>query len=244
MLAVMQPSNQRARNDSDESTETNVYRSPGERASAEQFTGGRRSTRRWATMPTETKAIGRRRVLSILGGGLAFGASSGVATARRGGSELAQQLNEVRAGTRKYRDFGTARDDGYEPVLGFVPGMGFHFVRVDLIAVDHTVGPVEGLENPPILVYFTTGDYDPEPGDAHDPDHDDDLRLGAVEYAHMGDPGAPGDYFADDTARRHLKTSEEEGWEFVPPAGVTALHVWVHRGNPAGVFNPTNPTIG
>ena len=194
-------------------------------------------------MPTETKSISRRRVLSILGGGIAFGASTGVVTARRGGSELARQLNEVRAGTRMYRDFGTAKADGYEPVLGFVPGMGFHFVRGDLIAADHEAGPVDGLENPPILVYFTTGNYDPEPGDEHDTDHDDDLRVGAVEYAHSGAPGAPGDYFADETARRYLKTSEEEGWEFVPPAGVTALHVWVHRGNPAGVFNPTNPTI-
>ena len=198
-------------------------------------------------MPTETGPIGRRRVLSVLGGGLAFGASTGVATARHGGSELAQQLNLVRSSTRKYRDFSMAEDDGYEPVLGFVPGMGFHFVRGDLIADDHTVGPVDGLENPPILVYFTAGNYDPDPGDEHDDEFDDDLRLGAVEFAHAVDeepPGTPGDYFADETARRQLKTSEEDGWEFVEPAGVTALHVWVHRGNPAGVFHSTNPTIG
>lgn len=186
--------------------------------------------------------VGRRTVLKTIGSGLVIGASTGLASAQEGSDELSHQLNVVRSGSRKYRDIGTALND-YDPVLGYVPGMGFHFVDESLIAPNHSDGPVDGLDNPSILVYFTTGNYNPSPGDPHDSVHDDDLRLGAVEYAHAGEQGTPGNYFADETSSRNLKASEAEGWEFVEPAGVTALHVWVHRNNPAGVFHPTNPTI-
>ncbi len=80
------------------------------------------------------------------------------------------------------------------------------------------------------------------------------LRLGAVEYAHVGDAGEPfpaganpANYFSDEEAPRYLKISEEDGWEPVPDAdgniAFTALHVWVHHNNPDGVFAPFNPTI-
>ena len=118
--------------------------------------------------------------------------------------------------------------------------MGFHFVNPGLIALEED-GPFD-LENPPILVYFTTGNYNVGDGDIHDPDRDEDLRLGAAEYAHEGTKGAPGNIFSDEEASRNVKFPEEEGWEPVPGTPFTALHVWVHRGNPAGVFHPTNPT--
>lgn len=184
----------------------------------------------------------RRTVLKTIGAGVAGTALAG--TAGASGDELARELDAVRAATRMYGDLGTARDDGYVPVLGYVPGMGFHFVKPDLVAADaaESVDPTD----PPILVYFPTGNYDPDPGDSHDPGRDDDLRLGGVEYAHVGDeggPGTPADYFSDEESDRELKVPEAHGWHWVDPPGVTALHVWVHRGNPRGVFHPTNPTI-
>lgn len=241
----MPHSNQGAKTDAHESEAIDDRSSP---SNGRDRTGGvlRRTVSNAAGVPTTEPRVSRRAVMKTLGSGLVVGAGTGVASARGGADRLAHQLNVVRAGTRNYRDFTRAKDDGYEPVLGYVPGMGFHFVRGDLIAEDHTAGPVDGLENPPILVYFTTGNYDPDPGDAHDPDRNDDLRLGGVEFAHAGDdeaPGTPGNYFADEESSRNLKTTEAEGWEFVEPAGVTAIHVWVHRNNPKGVFHPTNPTI-
>ncbi|WP_418284214.1 hypothetical protein [Halorubrum sp. DTA46] len=118
--------------------------------------------------------------------------------------------------------------------------MGFHFVNSALFAGDAST-PVD-LSEPPILVYYTTGSYNPGPSDIHDPAHDDKLRLGGVEFAHS-ETGVPGNIFSDESAGRSLAVSEENGWGPIPGSPFWALHVWVHRGNPAGVFHPTNPTI-
>ncbi|MCC5907656.1 MAG: hypothetical protein JJU13_15695 [Balneolaceae bacterium] len=177
-----------------------------------------------------------------------------------GSSALADELNDVRKATQKYKDVTKALDDGYEPV-NYVPGMGFHFVNQALFAEDHEADPVDGIEKPPFLVYYTTGNFNP--GDVTDEDGNvteestdwlEYLRLGAVEYAHAGDAGEPfpaganpANYFSDEESPRNLKVTEEEGWDPIPDAegniAFTALHVWVHRGNPNGVFAPFNPTI-
>ncbi len=188
-------------------------------------------------------AIGRRPFLKTMGVGLAGTTllAGSAAAASASSDELSRELNAVRAATRKYRDVAIARTDGYgTQVSPYVPQMGFHFVNPALVAADADT-PVD-LSEPPILVYYPTGDYNPAPGDEHDPDRDADLRLGAVEFAHM-ETGVAGNLFADETASRSLKTSEAEGWGPIPETPLMALHVWVHRGNPAGVFHPTNPTI-
>jgi hypothetical protein len=143
----------------------------------------------------------------------------------------------VRAATRRYRNVETARAAGYEPLLGYFPGMGFHFTnRTPPLGTDRN--------DPPLLVYFTDGSYNPEPGAPHDSEHDDDLVLGGVEYLVSGDrEDDPPDIFADESGSRELKVTEEEGWHFEEDLGITGLHAWVHRGNPEGVFHPTNPTI-
>lgn len=155
---------------------------------------------------------------------------------------LSQQLNAVRQATKKYRDIETARADGYVAISPYVPGMGFHFAKLD---EDGNPAPFgTELENPGVLVYYTNGSYNPDPFEEHDPAHDDDLILGAVEYLVPGDQeDDPPNIFNDEDSPRNLKVTEEEGWHFESQEGFTALHAWVHRGNPAGVFHPTNPTI-
>lgn len=99
-------------------------------------------------------------------------------------------------------------------------------------------------EDPPILVYFTDGSYDPSPDEMHDRDRDSDLVLGAVEYAVPGDQSNdPPNIFADEGTDRNLRASEEHGWHYEKQVDFTELHAWVHRGNPAGVFHSTNPQI-
>ena len=177
----------------------------------------------------------RRTVLKTFGAGLLFGAF-GTFTASAQSKELSQQLNAVRAATRKYKDIEVARDDGYSAVSPYVPGMGFHFAHGPPFGTD--------LEDPGVLVYFTNGNYNPDPGEAHDPDHDDELILGATEWLVLGDQeDNPPDIFNDEDSQRDLKVTEEEGWHFEEAEGFTGLHAWVHRDNPAGVFHHTNPTI-
>lgn len=184
----------------------------------------------------------RRTVLQTLGGGLLVGTVATPHVSAQGedtsadDAELSQQLNSVRAVTRKYRDIETARADGYAAVSPYVPGMGFHFADGPPFGTD--------LEDPGVLVYFTNGSYNPAPGEDHETCHDDDLILGAVEWLVRGDQEAnPPDIFNDEDSQRDLKVTEEEGWHFEDQEGFTGLHAWVHRNNPAGVFHHTNPNI-
>lgn len=182
------------------------------------------------------KHVTRRTALRTIAGGLIVGSVAGPASAKRGLDTLSQQLNTVRALTRKYKDIETARADGYVAVSPYVPGMGFHFANGPPFGTD--------LEDPGILVYFTNGSYNPSPGDRHDSVHDDDLILGAVEWLVPGDQSDdPPNIFADKDSPRNLEVTEEEGWHFESAEGFTGLHAWVHRGNSAGVFHPTNPNI-
>lgn len=178
--------------------------------------------------------VSRRTLLKTAGGALLLGGAGGPASA--GDDRLSEQLNSVRNVTREYRDIETARADGYDAVSPYVPGMGFHFANGPPFGTD--------LEDPGVLVYFTNGSYNPAPGDEHDPAHDDDLVLGAAEWLVLGDQEAnPPDIFADETSHCDLQVTEADGWHFEHEEGFTGLHAWVHRGNPAGVFHPTNPTI-
>lgn len=177
----------------------------------------------------------RRSVLRSIGVGIIGGvACVGSVSAIDHG--LTAELNTVRDLTQKYRDIDTARSHGYGPVSPYVPGMGFHFADGPLFGTD--------LEDPGVLVYYTNGSYNPAPGEPHDPAHDDDLILGAVEWLVRGNQeDNPPDIFSDESSDRELLVTEREGWHFESEEGFTGLHAWVHRGNPAGVFHHTNPTI-
>ena len=171
----------------------------------------------------------RRTVLKTIGGGtIAGGLFATSVTARS--DTLAKQLNTVRAATRKYRDVATATADGYIDRV-FVPHVG-HILADPALVPDDTVDITE----PEALIYIanqSTGE-----------DEDSDLTLAAAEYIVPGDQAAnPPNLFADEPASRHLTVTEEEGWHYNTRFEVTGLHVWVHRGNPAGVFSLTNPSI-
>ena len=186
--------------------------------------------------------ITRRKTL--IGAGLVIGgiAFTGQASARS--DALEQELDTVRCATEQYTDVALARSDGYAMVSPYTPQMGFHFVNPERFASD-SEAEVD-ITEPPILVYYGDGEYQPEPGDEHDDDRDDELLLGAVEFAHLGDdgePGTPANYFSDEESEMDLDVSEEEGWNWTPGPDITALHVWVHKDNPDGVFSPTNPEI-
>lgn len=177
----------------------------------------------------------RRAVLKTLSAGIAIGAAAVPAAADD--DELSSELNGVRSVTRQYRDVETAREDGFEAVSPYVPGMGFHF---------SDRFPPFGSEraDPPVLVYFTNESYNPDPGDEHDPEHDDDLLLGATEWVVPGDREEnPPNIFSDEERHRELHVTEAEGWHFEEEEGFTGLHAWIHRGNSAGVFHPTNPNV-
>ncbi len=151
---------------------------------------------------------------------------------------LSHQLQAVRQATLPYRDISKADEDGYAPISPYVPGMGFHFS-------DRTPPFGTDVDDPPVLVYFPNGSYDPAPGEPLDPARKDDLVLGAVEYLVPGDQtgdDAP-NIFADESGPQTLPTTEREGWHFERALGFSGLHAWVHRGNPDGVFHTTNRTI-
>jgi hypothetical protein len=124
-------------------------------------------------------------VLKTVGGGLVVGTVS-VAPASAQSDELSHQLNTVRAVTRKYKDIETARSDGYIAVSPYVPGMGFHFAQ--LTDDPPTPDPIgTDLEDPGVLVYYTNGSYNPNPGEPHELGQDDGLILGGAEWLVRGD---------------------------------------------------------
>lgn len=183
----------------------------------------------------------RRTVLKTIGGTL--GGATALSSTAGASDVLTHQLNTVRAATRQYkRDVEQARADGYDDhVSPYVPEMGFHFENESLFAADED--EPHDIAQPAVLVYHTTGNYDPAPEQRHDPARDDDLVLGAAEFIHEGTPNADADYFDDENAQRNVKTSEADGWVAIPGTDHTGLHTWLHRANPRGVFAPFNPTV-
>lgn len=164
------------------------------------------------------------------------------------------KLDDVRAATTRYKDVKVALADGYvadptntchvaadmgrPPALG---GMGIHYVRPDLLGIDSAPSArVSGngihtdFMKPSILIY--------------EPNAAGELELVAVEnlvfekaWRATGrtEPpmfeGVTWDHMADDPA-----TPVDEAHGFEPHYD---LHVWVHRANPTGMFEPFNPAV-
>jgi hypothetical protein len=163
-------------------------------------------------------------------------------------------LEEVRAATDRFRDVKVAIAEGYvappgdmcetAAMMGYpakLGGMGVHYFRPDLLGIGGPPNPrVDGtgthtdFRKPAILIY--------------EPLADGSLELVAVENlvfkkawhaaGHKTPPtfhGVPYDSMADDP-----KTPVDEAHMFEPHYD---RHVWVHRGNPNGVFAQFNPSV-
>ncbi|MGF1669552.1 MAG: hypothetical protein ACFCU6_03820 [Balneolaceae bacterium] len=132
---------------------------------------------------------------------------------------VAAQLAEVRRLTASYHDNTKAEAAGYLPTddcveLTGVGAMGYHFVNPLFF------GPPEALDisKPQAILY--------------EPQKNGNLRLVAVEYiTGFGQPdiSAP------------MLFGEHFHWN--PVQGFWALHVWLWRHNPLGMFADWNPNV-
>lgn len=141
-------------------------------------------------------------------------ATAGQGNAHKLPAATRKELAQVRQATTQYHDVQMALDDGYVPISPHVPGMGIHYGKSSLI--DETFE----LDTPEVLIYVAN------PKGTH-------YQLVAVEYLATGEDPPAG------------FTGDADHWE-PPPPGVPAswaLHAWVWRGNPDGIFNPTNPNV-
>ncbi|HEX9965179.1 MAG TPA: hypothetical protein VGB04_09375 [Allosphingosinicella sp.] len=163
-------------------------------------------------------------------------------------------LDEVRAGTARFRNVKVALAEGYVRDPGNMcetagmmgrpaemGGMGIHFFRPDLLGIKGPPNPrVDGdgthtdFRKPSILIY--------------EPAADGSLELVAVEnlvfkkaWHAAGNKGAPTfhgveyDDMADDP-----KTAIDEAHMFEPHYD---RHVWLYRPNSNGMFAQFNPTV-
>lgn len=128
---------------------------------------------------------------------------------------LHYELAQVRAATARYHDVDQARADGYVDIDVFIPNMGFHYLKPDLL--DDTFE----LTRPELLVYAPQGDG---------------LRLVAVEYAvpvDLDDPAPAPEGF----------TGDMDVWAINAAFSLWTLHAWIWQDNPDGVFAPFNPRV-
>lgn len=130
-----------------------------------------------------------------------------------------QQLAALRALTAPFHNFDKAVDAGWGArvtdcfELPGVGGMGFHFANFEYFD-----GGANLLE-PQVLVY--------------EPMKNGKLRLGAIEYI------VPFDFAPADGPAPTLM-----GQSYNPVPGVGwALHVWVWKHNPLGMFEDWNPMV-
>ena len=140
-------------------------------------------------------------------------------------SEIARQLNDLRALTAQFHNFDKALEYGYnvaapaqgvcisDPVRG---GMGFHYTRGDKDLIGD--GVVNLLE-PEFLVYA------PKPN-------------GGVKFAGL-------DYFVPYDTWPHAEPPSLVGVTFQREDAFQAfvMHIWLYWHNPAGLFENYNPSV-
>lgn len=134
-------------------------------------------------------------------------------------SSFNKDVAAVRAATARYHRVEVAEADGYAPASPCVaiPGaaMGIHYLNFALL-MDGQLDP----EKPEALVY--------------EPQADGSLKLVAAEYL------IPASMW---TAQHGATRPELFGRTFEDgPMGTYALHAWVWRNNPWGMFAAFNPT--
>ncbi|WP_420628985.1 hypothetical protein [Candidatus Leptofilum sp.] len=133
-------------------------------------------------------------------------------------------IQRLRAVTARFRSIPAAQAAGYDLVPGLdhcfdnpgVGGMGYHYINLDIL--DLNVDPLR-----PEAMVYSTG-------------QNGRLQLGAVEYVV---PAAAWD------AAGHSEPPQLFGhhFHFNESLGVYALHAWIWKHNPAGMFEDWNPNV-
>ncbi|HTK96396.1 MAG TPA: hypothetical protein VL379_00100 [Pseudomonadales bacterium] len=125
------------------------------------------------------------------------------------------QLADVVTATARFQDVSQAIAEQYVDIGVFLPHMGHHYMRQDLVDARFD------LEHPELLVYT-----DDPCGGA--------LQLVAVEYAIPLDQSnnMPGGF-----------VGKFDEWDPNDDFGLWTLHAWVWKYNPDGVFAPFNPQV-
>lgn len=141
-------------------------------------------------------------------------------------ARVQQELARLRQATAAYHDIERARDAGYEVLVTHPEtgaeclahetdgGMGYHYLKPDLVS-DHVA-----VDQPEVLIY--------ERGP------NGKLRLVAVEYIIpfdlRGENESPPVLFGQEFVHNHT-------------FDLWALHVWVWKQNPSGMFADYNPRV-
>lgn len=162
------------------------------------------------------------------------------------------ELDAIRAATEKYRDVNVAIAEGYilpmdmcitaamEGAPAQLGAMGLHYFRPDLLGITAEQPRVNGagthtdFHQPAILV------YEPQP--------DGSAQLVAIEnlvwaeaWREAGNTAAPSFHgFEYYYMHDNPETKADEAHGFEPHY---ELHFWLYKENPAGMFQPFNPTV-
>ncbi len=138
-------------------------------------------------------------------------------------AQLESDLKIVRQATSKYHSFARAQADDYTFLFMDMcmvdespereGGMGFHYVNTNLLG-----GSLPDITKPQALLY--------------EPASNGSLKLVAVEYV------VPVDQWTGSAPPR-LLGQEMKANSF----GLYALHVWLYKENPKGMFENWNPTV-
>ena len=126
-----------------------------------------------------------------------------------------RELERAREATARYQRLDNALADGYADIDVFIPQMGYHYLKADVL--DETFNP----SRPELLVYW--------------PDRHGRMHLVAVEYAVplALSPDHPPEGF----------TGSADVWDRNETFQLWTLHAWVWLDNPDGVFAPFNPRL-
>jgi len=145
----------------------------------------------------------------------------GVTTAFAAGQD---GLAPVRAATAPFHDPAAAQAAGYVKVTGLdycfnnpgVGGMGFHLINTGLLDTKLD------WQHPEAMVYAPSGDGN--------------LQLVAVEWI------VPADAWAK-TGATQPPSVNGHSLHLLPTLGVYALHAWIWKPNPSGMFQDWNPNV-
>jgi hypothetical protein len=128
--------------------------------------------------------------------------------------ETKMELNRARQATARYHNINHAIADGYIDINVFIPQMGYHYLKPEILDTDFDPA------KPELLVY---ADF----GNGH-------LRLVAVEYA------VP--IALSETAPEGF-TGTGDHWHRNETFGLWTLHAWIWHHNPDGMFADFNPRV-